>query len=117
DGAAEARDLLVDVRARGLEYGVVGVDVAGVETDAGLRAACLGALRRRGEGDRGRRAAPGHFDPAHVGAPRGVDGLPEPEGADVEVDRAVGVGDGDAHAADLGEIELGHFESLLCGYS
>ena len=34
--------------------------------------------------------------------------LLEAELPDVEVDRAIGVGDGDTHAADLREIELGH---------
>ena len=65
------------------------------------------AGRRRREGDRRRRAGDLHLDPAHVGTHRDVDDLLEAEGSDVEVDGAVGVGDGDAHAADLREIELG----------
>jgi hypothetical protein len=39
--AAEARDLVVDIDAGGLQGGVVGVDVAAVEDDPGLFAAGL----------------------------------------------------------------------------
>jgi hypothetical protein len=56
----EAGDFLVDVDARGLERGVVGVDVGGVEDDPGLFAAGLLALRRRG--DRDRRLLAGYCD-------------------------------------------------------
>ena len=52
--AAEARDLVVDVDAGGLQRGVIGVDVIRVEADPGLAAARLLALRRRGERDRRR---------------------------------------------------------------
>ena len=45
-------DLVVHVDTGGLQRGVVGIDVGGVEDDARLGAARLLALRRRREGDR-----------------------------------------------------------------
>ena len=47
------------------------------------------------------------LDPTHRLAHRDVDDLLEAERADVEVDRTIGVGNGDADPADLREIELG----------
>ena len=60
-------------------------------------------------------AGDGDLDPAHPGRHLRVDDLLEAEGIDVEVERAVGVGDGHAHTADAVDVELGlkpcHLES------
>src|SRR5207247_508721 len=82
------------------------------EVEADPRLAAAGLLVRRWRGERDRRLRrPGSawdrdLDPAHVRAHRLVDDLLEPERADVEVDRPVGVGDGHANPADLADVEL-----------
>src|SRR5262249_10751063 len=66
------------------------------------------ARRRRGERDVRLATRDRDLDPAPGVAHRHVDDLLEAERADIEVKRAIGVGDADRDATDLGEIELGH---------
>jgi hypothetical protein len=110
DLAAVAADLGIDVDARVPQRRVVGIDVGRVEDDPRLGTAGPLPGRGRSERDRRRRAGDGDLDPARVGPHRQVDDLLEPERVDVEVDRPIGVRDADRDAADLGEIQAGHFK-------
>src|SRR5438094_4067512 len=107
-GSAHALDLGVDVGARVLQRRVGGLDVVGRDDDPGLPARLELAHRRR-QGHRRRAAARSDLDPAHLPVREGlVDTLLEAERLCVEGDRAILVGGRNRHAADLGDVRLGH---------
>src|SRR5262249_4541969 len=86
---------------------VEGVDVSGLQTDAGLAVARRPARGRRGEGDRGDGVAGSHFDPPLAVAEGDVGTLLEAELLDVELDLTVLVGHRDDDGPDLAHVGLG----------
>ncbi|MDQ1464398.1 MAG: hypothetical protein QOC73_1339, partial [Actinomycetota bacterium] len=95
------------------QRGVICVDVRRVKADAGLAATGLGSWRRRREGNGRDGSRQRYLDPPSGIAHWDVDDFLEAERLDVEIDSAVGVGDGDADTAYLREIQLGHRSLLL----
>src|SRR5439155_7634972 len=71
---SHAADLRIHVHATGLQLGVEGIDLIGLQADTRLAVARRRSRGRRGEGDRGDRVARRHLDPpetvaeGHVGA-------------------------------------------------
>src|SRR5439155_26405048 len=96
-----------DVDAGLRELGVVGVDVVRLQADTGWAIADRIARPRWAERDRGRLVSEADLDPAVALAERHVDALLEAELLDVELDRAVLVGDGNEHRRNLAHAGLG----------
>ena len=97
------------------EVGVDGIDVVGVEADAGLDVAGRVAGGRRDDGDRRVGAGGADLDPAVAVAERDVGALLEAERLDVELDGALLVADRDADGPDLADARRGLAHDFLLG--
>ena len=94
---------------------MVGIDVVGLQADAGLAVARRRARGRRGEGDGGHLVARRHLDPTVAVAERHVDALLEAERLDIELDRTVLIGHRDNDRADLVDASPGVGHDILLG--